>query len=76
MRHYVEKALVIFTDPGVYPYVYMLDMLICPQADQIMQLPSLLGRDILDKWKMIYHPTKKQLHFGVISADVKIPIST
>jgi len=33
-------------------------------------IPSLLGRDILDRWRMVHDPTKNKLTFTVRSADL------
>ena len=33
-------------------------------------IPSLLGRDVLDRWRMVYGPSKNILTFTVRSADL------
>jgi hypothetical protein len=40
----------------------------------IMNIPSLLGRDILDRWQMTYHKPNASLTFEVLSADYTIPL--
>lgn len=51
-----------------------VDVLIAkPSADpmhSINRLPSLLGRDIIDRWRMVYDRTEGVLEFTVRSADV------
>ena len=37
-----------------------------------LDLPSLLGRDILDRWRMVYDPEMGLLEFEVRSADLTI----
>jgi hypothetical protein len=75
IRHsFVEPALLVFSEPKRFLYVYIIDLAISPPSLDIMDLPSLLGRDILDRWRMIYHPAKKRLTFDVVSADVTVPI--
>ena len=68
-----ERALVVFSQPDKALYVYELDVLIVPQDNVAtsMRIPSLLGRDILDRWEMRYAPTNKRyrLWFKVRSAD-------
>ena len=54
-----ERALVVFSQPGKALYVYDMDVLIAPQDHSAtsMRIPSLLGRDILDRWEMRYAPS-------------------
>jgi hypothetical protein len=53
-------------------YVYSIQIAVSPPSDDIMDLPSLLGRDVIDKWRMVYVPMKSKLTFTVLSADVTI----
>lgn len=78
---YVEPALIVFSDPGDAIWVYREDLEILPPDDgkrgvrdpeESLKLPSLLGREILDRWRMVYHPAARELTFEVISADVVI----
>jgi hypothetical protein len=73
-HNFVEPALVVFSEPKRFLHVYIIPLAVCPHALDRMDLPSLLGRDILDQWRMTYHPTKKRLTFQVVSADVTVPI--
>ena len=40
----------------------------------IVDLTSLLGRDVLNRWRMDRIPTLDHLTFNVISADIAAPI--
>lgn len=73
-QNFTEGALIAFTEPGRYLYVYALTLRICPPGPNIMDLPSLLGRDILNQWRMRYDATRDQLTFTVLSADAKVRI--
>jgi hypothetical protein len=73
-QNFVEPAWFVFSEPKRFLYIHFVDLAISPPAPERMQLPSLLGRDILDKWRMIYNPIKKRLTFQVLSADVTVPI--
>ena len=73
-RNFVEPALLVFSEPKRFLYVYMIPLAISPPSPDIMDLPSLLGRDILDRWRMTYDPARKRLTFHVVSADVTVPI--
>ena len=41
---------------------------------QRAQVPSLLGRDILNRWEMLYNPSEDRLEFRVKSADYSLTI--
>jgi hypothetical protein len=75
-RDYLESAWLVFADPGRSLYAYALDLEISPPSSEITDLPSLLGRDVLHRWRMSYKFARKRLVFEVLSADVVIPISS
>ena len=72
---FVETAIVAFSEPKRFLYAYNLSLVIAPVDPEIMSLPSILGRDILDQWQMTYNPQKRRLVFKVISADIIVPLS-
>ena len=72
--NYVEPAFIVFSERGRFLHVYRINLEIAPYDRKLMELPSLLGRDILDQWKMTYNPSKKRLVFEVLSSDETIPI--
>ena len=75
VHSYVEDALLIFSETGVALYVYSFDLSISPDDPAIpADLPSLLGRDVIDNWRMTYSPSRQNLTFHVFSADVTIPL--
>ena len=47
-------------------------MAIAPVQTDAFDIPSLLGRDILDRWRMVYDPEMGLLEFEVRSADLTI----
>jgi hypothetical protein len=75
-QSYTEMASIAFTDPGKEIYVYHVSALefAVPRRD-IEEMPSLLGREVLDRWRMVYDPTKPELSFIVRSADLILPVS-
>jgi len=74
LSHPVRGSLA-FTDPGKFIYVYHLDTLDIAAPDpEIEEMPSLLGREILDRWRMIYDPSRDNLSFVVRSADLVLPV--
>jgi hypothetical protein len=71
-RFYAERAIIVFTDPGKWLYAYEISLSISPYDKALKSVHSLLGRDILDRWQMTYGPSRKNLRFAVLSADLKI----
>jgi len=71
---FIEPAIVVFSEPKRFLYVYNITLRIAPYDIEILDLPSLLGRNILDRWRMTYNPPKKSLLFKVVSADVTVPL--
>jgi len=49
-----EEAIVTFSEPGVGLRVYTVEVIIIKPTQYIMQCPSLLGRDIMNKWTVIF----------------------
>lgn len=72
--YYRERAILEFVDGDAREIrSYEVDVLIAkPAADpmhSMNRLPSLLGRDIIDRWRMVYDRTEDVLEFTVRSAD-------
>ena len=76
-QEFVEDAVITFTEPGRYFYVYRQPILIARSNDDLLGIPSILGRDILNRWEMRYAPAARRpnLRFKVVSADATVPIS-
>ena len=74
-RHYVEPAIVTFEEAGRRLHVYEIDLRITPNNPKLRRVPSLLGRDVLDRWRMSYNPSKGRVNFQVISADATIEVT-
>ncbi|MBI4216086.1 MAG: hypothetical protein HY687_01645 [Chloroflexi bacterium] len=73
-RNFVERVFIAFAEPKRYLYVYNIELGIAPPSQDIMDIPSLLGREILNQWRMTYDATKSLLTFNVLSADYILPI--
>ena len=67
---YLEPALLAFSDLGVAVHVYQQDIDIMHHDPEMEDVPSLLGRDILDHWKIVYDPQEKKIAITVRSADM------
>ena len=71
-RAYEEPAILCFGGSSKI-YVYQLPILFLEPLEEYMQYPSLLGRDILSKWKMVYSPQENHLSFEVKVSDSFFP---
>ena len=47
---------------------FLLELFPC--GANIYTLPSLLGRDVIDRWRMVYDPQTPLLEFSIRSADL------
>lgn len=63
-------ALVSFVGETGPTYSYEIDLPVAVRSPAPAGLPSLLGRDILDRWRMTYSPLEERLEFDVLSADL------
>ena len=73
-QNFVEPALVVFSEPRRMLYIYTIVVAIAPPSPDIMNLPSLLGRDILKQWRMVVEPHRDICTFTVRTADVRVPL--
>ena len=75
-RSFVEPARVAFADAeGVVAYAYDIGLHILELDPGLATLPSLVGRDVLDRWRMVYDSVGGELSFEVHSADDSLQVS-
>ena len=68
--YYREPATLVFADDTERrDYRYRITVDIAKPEDVSGEIPSLLGRDIIDRWRMVYDRTDDVLEFTVRSAD-------
>lgn len=72
---YAERAVLVFADRRLL-YVYDISVHFVAPSHQLADVPSLVGRDIIDRWRMTYEPSRQVLRFEVRSADVIAPIDS
>ncbi len=66
-----EAALLAFDEPNrSLIHYYSITIMIPEFLPALMKTPSILGRDVLDRWRMSYDPGKSGLKFTVRSADL------
>ena len=67
---YIVPSCLVFFDPTERKlYGYALKMLVHQPGPEEISLPSLLGRDIIDRWHFDYDKPGKGLTAKVLSAD-------
>ncbi len=65
---FIEPAYIAFVGSGKL-YGYQIELRICKPSEVLATVPSLLGRDIIDKWRVIYNKTETELSAEVLSAE-------
>jgi hypothetical protein len=73
IHNFTETAIVIFADK-VNLYAYQIEIDVMAKDAVSDDVPSLLGREILDRWRMVYNPLRNQLLMRVEDADFTFPI--
>lgn len=66
--NYIEPALLAFEGDNQL-YGYEIELRICQPSDEILTIPSLLGRDIIDRWRVTYDKPDLRLVADVATAD-------
>jgi hypothetical protein len=64
-----EPGAVMFLEGTRKLHLYFVDINIASPTPDITDVPSLLGRDVLDHWRMHYNPSTGTLTFKVNAAD-------
>lgn len=68
-RMFQEEAAAVFLEGTRALHMYFIQVGIPSYTPEIADVPSLLGRDVLDRWRMHYNPATGSLTFKVNSAD-------
>lgn len=69
-RCFQEDAVLGFHEPNRNLIRLYFVTIMIPQVSQpLMKMPSLVGRDVLDRWRIDYDPSRDSLKFTVRSAD-------
>ena len=72
---YVERSRLAFADSsGGCIYGYDIPLLVHHPTADAMRVPSLLGRDVIDRWRVTYDKSVAKLAAEVISSDAEFPI--
>ena len=65
---YFRESVNLLFEDGSYLQIYRLDLPIAAPTGSNRDLPSLLGRDVLNRWRMDYDPADGRLECTVRSA--------
>ena len=72
---YIEAARLAFADSGgERVYGYGVSLRIHHPTDDAMRVPSLLGRDVIDRWRVTYDKSVPTLAAEVLSCDAEFRI--
>ena len=72
--YYRESALLSFNDQS-HTRIYEIELLIADPREGNRGLPSLLGRDVINNWRISYDPTDAALECDVRYADYSLAVS-
>lgn len=72
---FMETALVAFSEARRLVHVYAIQLLILEPSSDVVDLLSLLGRDVINHWHMSMNYSKLRLTFRVLSADAMLPLT-
>ena len=73
-KQFLEPAILAFTEPGVCLHIYLLSLRIATPTPEIADIPSLLGRDIIDRWAITYDKQNTGLTAEVFQSDLQFPL--
>lgn len=65
-----EPAMVAFDDGAAFK-IFQIRLSITAPEPVLMAAPSLLGRDVLNRWSIAYDAPAKRLEAEVVSADMQ-----
>jgi hypothetical protein len=66
---YMERAVLAFAEPRTRIDLYAITIGVFEPKLPSRHLPSLLGGDVLHRWRMSYNHSNGRLFFKVLSAD-------
>lgn len=70
-QNFVEPAYLAFVGHDAL-YGYEIEIHICKPAEKLLNIPSLLGRDIIDRWRVTYNKSASELVAEAVSWDARI----
>jgi hypothetical protein len=74
-RDFVVPAAILFAERGTKVYGYSIELRIAEPKPALRTTPSLLGRDVINNWRLTYDPSAGRLQADVVTSDRAYPIS-
>ena len=68
MEIFIQTALVAFFSDGVF-YAYEIEMAILGPSSELPGVSAILGRDMIDRWRITYDKSSSILQAEVNTAD-------
>lgn len=72
--YYIEPGILAFED-GAQFRLYEVELPIAKPTEDNTRIPSLLGRNIINRWSVLYEPINGRLECRVLEADLTLPAS-
>ena len=66
---YFEETAVLFFEDETALRLYAINLYVAEPDEDLEHLPSVLGRDVINRWSMTYDPANDRLEFTIRSAD-------
>lgn len=70
-RNFTEPALLGFAAEDQTLFVYKISLLVAAAASAAPDIPSLLGRNVLDRWRITYAPLEHTLSAAPLEFDAR-----
>jgi hypothetical protein len=69
---FVAPAMIAFSAPGTPLFLYQVYLRIMRKTEHNEDIPSLLGRDIIGRWRIVFDKPHNVVSADVISADASL----
>ena len=63
------QAHILFEEDDGASRIYLVDVVVMPNQRKLRKLPSVVGQDILSRWRVLHDPAAGELLGTVLSAD-------
>jgi predicted aspartyl protease len=66
---FLEQAQLVFRDDADVLHIYDIALVIAKRRSDILILPSLLGRDVISRWRLLVDKSANLLTAEIVSSD-------
>ena len=71
-QDFLETGVIVVTD-GVL-HAYSINVIVSQPRQELMGVPSLIGRNIMNRWRVVFDYTSKTVTAEILSSDFQAPI--